>query len=130
MSRLAALLLLATGPALASQTVCTFESGTSSPYYEVEFIGYSDARPMVVFSSTAFGAGRRVTLQPADYTLKQFNSSTAAVLLEFRNPGSGALPPSFTLTGRGGHATFTIGSKAVPGVFRCDLDKKDQRAVR
>ena len=94
MSRLAALMLLASWPALASQTVCTFESGTSSPYYELEFIGYSDARPMIVFSSTAFGAGQRVTLPPADYTLKQLNSGTAAVRLEFRNPGSGALPAS------------------------------------
>ena len=123
-------MLLASWPALASQTVCTFESGQSSPYYELEFIGYSDATPMIVFSSTAFGSGQRVTLQSADYTLKQFSSSTAAVLLEFRNPGSGALPPSFTLTGRSGHATFRIGSMAVPGVFRCDLDKNEQRTVR
>lgn len=130
MSRLAALMLLASWPALASQTVCTFEGGTSSPYYELEFIGYSDARPMIVFSSTAFGAGQRVTLPPADYTLKQFNSGTAAVRLEFRNPGSGALPASFTLAGRGGHATLKIGSTAVTGAFRCDLDKKDQRALR
>jgi len=127
---LAALLILVGQHALASQTLCTFESGTSSPYYELEFIGYSDAKPVIVFSSTAFGAGKRVTLQAADYTLRQFSSSTAAVVLEFRNPGSGALPASFTLTGRGGDATLKSGSTAVTGTFRCDLDRKDQRVRR
>lgn len=121
---LAVLLILASQPALASQTVCTFESGKSSPYYELEFIGYSDANPMIVFSSTAFGSGKRVTLQPADYTLQHFNSSLAAVLLEFRNPGNHALPPSFTLSGRSGRAKLKIGATAVGGTLHCDPHEK------
>lgn len=119
MVRIGALITLASQPVLASQTVCTFESAKASRYYELEFIGDGHVKPMIVFASTTFSSGKRVTLQAADYTLKHFDPGRAAVLLEFRNPGSTAWPPSFTLSGRRGRATLQIGSTAVGGTFRC-----------
>ena len=114
------LLALASHPAIASQTACTFEGGKEPQYYELEFIGYSDVNPMVVFTSTTFGSGERITLQPENYSLKQFSQKTAMVHLEFRNPGNGSLPPSFSLIGQRGQAQLKIGSTAVDGSLKCD----------
>ena len=113
------LLALASQPAVASQTACTFESNKASQYYELEFIGYSDVNPMIVFSSTAFGSGKRITLEPENYSLENFNQKTAMVHLEFRNPGNGSLPPSFSLTGRSGKAQLKIGPTTVDGSLKC-----------
>lgn len=113
------LLALASQPAFASQTACTFEGGKPPQYYELEFIGYSDANPMIVFSSTAFGSGKRITLPPENYSLKNFSQKAANIHLEFRNPGSGSLPPSFSLTGHRGHAQLKIGSTTVDGSLKC-----------
>lgn len=118
----AALLILASQPTLASQTACVFSGDAAPQYYELEFIGYGDPNPMIVFSSTAFASGQRVTLHPADYTLKQFNQKAAMVSLEFRNPGGRALPPSFSLVGRSGHARLKIGATVVEGTLRCDVE--------
>lgn len=117
---LAALLALASPPATASQTACTFEGGKAPQYYEVEFIGYSDVNPMIVFSSTTFGSGKRITLQPETYSLKRFSQKAAMVHLEFRNPGSRSLPPSFNLAGQRGKAHLKIGSATVDGSLKCD----------
>ena len=115
-----ALLALASQPAIASQTACTFEGGEVPRYYELEFIGYGDAHPTIVFSSTAFGSGKRIMLQPANYSLKNFSQKAATVQLEFRNPGDGSLPPSFSLTGHKGQAQLKIGSTTVAGSLNCD----------
>jgi hypothetical protein len=114
------LLGLASQPAIASQSACTFEGGKAPQYYELEFIGYSDVNPMIVFSSTAFGSGKRITLQPEHYSLKSFSQKAAKVHLEFRNPGNSSLPPSFNLTGQQGKAQLKIGSAAVDGSLKCD----------
>ena len=114
------LLALASQPAIASQTACVFEGGKAPQHYELEFIGYSDVNPMIVFSSTTFGSGKRITLQPENYTLKHFSQKTAMVHLEFRNPGNGSLPPSFNLTGQRDEAQLTIGFTAVNGSLKCE----------
>ena len=116
-----ALLALASQPAIASQTACTFQGGKAPQYYELEFIGYSDVNPMIVFSSTEFGSGKRITLQPENYSLKKFSQKTAMVHLEFRNPGNGSLPPSFSLTARRGQAQLKIGPTVVDGSLICDF---------
>ena len=113
-------LAVASQPAYASQTACTFEGGKAPQYYELEFIGYGDVNPMIVFSSTAFSSGKRITLQPENYTLKRFSQKTAMVYLEFRNPGNGSLPPSFNLTGHRGEAQLTIGPATVNGSLKCE----------
>lgn len=115
-----ALLACFSPPALASQTACVFASGLSSDYYELEFIGESDAKSVIVFSSTAFGSGKRYTLSPENYALKHFDQKAEAVDLEFDNPGNVALPPSFRLVGRDGRAWFKTGSVLVEGEFKCD----------
>ncbi len=106
--------------AFASQTACTFSGGKEPRYFEIELIGYSDANPMVVFSSTEFSSGKRVVLQPADYVLEHFSQSDAAIDLAFRNPGNPSLPPSFSLrAGRDSHAQLKVGSTIVDGELRC-----------
>lgn len=116
----ATLLALVGKPALASQTACTFSAGDASRYYELEFIGYGDTDPIIVFSSTTFGSGKRITLSPADYSFKHFGQKARKVSLAFRNPKSPALPPSFNLNGVDGRATLTIGSSVMEGDLKCD----------
>ena len=116
----AALLALASQPSIASQTACTFSGGKEPRYFEIELIGYSDANPMVVFSSTEFSSGKRVVLQPADYVLEHFSQSDAAIDLAFRNPGNPSLPPSCSLrAGRDSHAQLKVGSTIVDGELKC-----------
>ena len=115
----AAVFAFAAPPALASQTSCTFEGGDAARYYELEFIGYSDGPPLIVFSSTAFRSGQRLTLPPASYALRAFSPKSATVALAFRNPGDASLPPSFALNGRGGAARLTIGRDRISGALRC-----------
>jgi len=114
-----ALLLLAllAQPVLASQTACIFSTGKTSQYYELEFIGYGDTKPLLVFSSTTFRAGQRIALPAAD--LKHFRQKARSVSLEFRNPGDPALPPSFTLAGTGAQAWLSIGSARLQGDSKC-----------
>lgn len=114
-----ALLLLAllAQPALASQTACTFASGATSPYYELEFIGYGDTQPLLVFSSTAFRAGQRIALPAAD--LQHFSRKARRVSLEFHNPADPALPPSFSLAGTGDQVWLSIGSARLQGALTC-----------
>ncbi len=106
--------------ALASQTACQFSTGQSPHYYDLEFVGYSDARPVIVYSSTAFGSGKRLTLSPENYSLKNFSQKAGTVDLEFRNPNDRSLPPSFGLVGTGGRALFKSGSMIIEGSFKCD----------
>jgi hypothetical protein len=108
-------------PALASQTLCVFSTDTSSDYYELEFIGNGDERPLIVFTSTRFRPGERFTLSPENYTLKDFNEKARRVDLEFLNPGNPALPPSFGLVGNGGRAWLKTGSTITEGSFTCDF---------
>lgn len=117
----AALLALSSQPALASQTACVFSTDRSSQYYELEFIGYDDAKPVIVFSSKDFGAGERFTLSAENYTLKDFNQKARSVDFEFRNPNDPALPPSFGLVGTDGRVWFKTGSTIIEGTFRCDF---------
>lgn len=119
-SSVAILLAFISQPALASQTVCTFSAGESPRYYELEFIGYGDTDPVIVFSSTTFDSGKRITLPPANYWLKHFSQKATKVSLEFRNPQNPALPPSFNLNGVDGHAILTIGSSVIEGDLKCD----------
>lgn len=114
------LLALASQSAIASQTACTFEGLRASQYYELEFIGYSNVKPMIVFSSTKVDAGKRITLPPENYSLKSFSPEAALVHLEFRNPGNGSLPPSFSLVGLRGKAELRIGPTVIAGVITCD----------
>ena len=86
----------------------------------MEFIGYGDADPIIVFSSTTFGSGERITLNPADYSLKNFSQKARKVSLEFRNPQNLALPLSFSLNGIDGRAMLTIGSSTIEGDLKCD----------
>jgi len=116
----AALLAVWSQAALASQTACVFSGSQAPHYYELEFIGYSDVNPMVVFSSTAFGSGARFTLSPANYTLKRFSQKAKSVSLDFRNPQDPALPPSFDLVGRRGRAKLKIGSIVTEGDLKCE----------
>lgn len=111
---------LASHPAFASQTACTFSGGKQPQYFEIELIGYSDANPMIVFSSTEFSSGKRVVLPPADYVLDHFSQSDGAIDLAFRNPGNPSLPPSFGLiAGRGGRAQLKMGTTIVDGELKC-----------
>lgn len=112
-------LALAGNSAWASQTACTFEGGQPPQYYELEFIGYGDAKPMVVFSSTAFGAGKRITLPVEHYSVENFRQVAARLRLAFRNPGNEALPPSFTLSARKGEGRLSMGSITVDGALHC-----------
>ncbi len=114
-----ALLLFFSPLALASQTACVFASGPSPDYYEIEFIE-GDAKPMIVFSSTVFGSGKRYTLSPENYELNHFDQKAGTVDLEFENPGDAALPPPFGLVGRNGRAWFKTGPTIVEGKFKCD----------
>lgn len=121
MIALAAAFLALTGlPAEASQTACVFEGGEASHYYELEFIGYDDVSPTIVFSSTAFGSGKRITLQPGNYSLKEFSRKKSTLHLEFRNPGNDSLPPSFSLTSQGSRSQLKIGSSIIDGTLYCD----------
>ena len=70
-------------PVLGSQTGCTFSAGDTPDYYEIEFIGYSDTKPVLVFSATTFGAGKRIALRPADYTLHHFSQKDGLSGLSF-----------------------------------------------
>jgi hypothetical protein len=106
--------------AIASQTACTFESDKSAQYYELEFIGYGEVKPTIVFSSTAFGSGKRITLPPANYSLTDFSPKAASVHLEFHNSGNDSLPPSFSLTGKSGLAQLKLGDAVVDGSLKCE----------
>ncbi|MGR4871255.1 hypothetical protein ACIPRI_20630 [Variovorax sp. LARHSF232] len=116
----AAFMGLLSQSALASQTACQFSTGQSPHHYELEFVAYSDAKPVIVYSSTTFGSGKRLTLSPENYSLKNFNQKEGRVDLEFRNPNDLALPPSFGLVGIGGRGLFKSGSVIVEGSFKCD----------
>jgi hypothetical protein len=116
---LASVLALAIQPAIASQTTCTFEGGKAPQYYELEFIGYSNTEPMIVFSSTEFDSGKRSTLQPEHYLLRAFSQMAALVNLEYRNPGNASLPPSFNLVGRSNQTRLETGSTVVDGFLKC-----------
>lgn len=116
----ATLLALIGQPALASQTACTFSAGDASRYYELEFMGYGDTDPIIVFSSTTFESGKRITLNPANYSLRHLDQKARKISLVFRNPKSPALPPSFSLNGVDGRATLTIGSSVMEGDLKCD----------
>lgn len=107
-------------PVLASQTNCTFTTVDTPGYYEIEFIGYTDTNPVLVFSSTAFGSGKRIALPTADYTLNYFSRKEGRVGLEYRNPQNPALPPSFALAGIGANVWLTIGSARLRGELKCD----------
>ncbi len=122
---LVALLAVFSPCAIASQTACVFSTEPSPSYYEVEFIGDDDAKPMIVFSSTDFGAGKRFTLSAEHYALKRFDPKAGAVDLEFRNPGDVALPPSFGLVGNEGRTRLKTGSVTVEGELKCG-DRTDQ----
>ena len=113
------LLALMSQPALASQTLCTFSAGEAS-YYELEFVGYSDTKPTIVFSSTEFGSGKPITLDSSNYSLKHFNPKVGKVSLEFRDTKGLALPPSFNLNGADGRAILSIGSSVIKGELKCD----------
>lgn len=112
-------LVLMSQPAIASQTLCTFSAGEASRYYELEFIGYGDTNPTIVFSSTEFGSGKPITLNPANYSLKHFDSKTGKVSLEFHDPKSLRLPPSFNLNGTSGRLILSIGSSVIEGDLKC-----------
>ena len=112
-------LVLMSQPAIASQTLCTFSAGEASRYYELEFIGYGDTNPTIVFSSMEFGSGKPITLDPANYSLKHFDSKTGKVSLEFRDPKDLGLPPSFNLNGVDSRAVLTIGSSIIEGDLKC-----------
>lgn len=114
------LLALTGQPAYASQTACIFSAGDASRYVELEFIGYDDTNPTLVFSSTTFSSGQRIRLDSTDYSLKQFSPKTREVSLEFRNPKNLAAPPSFNLNGTGGRAILTSGSTIIDGYLQCD----------
>ena len=114
------LLALMVQPALASQTACMFSTDKATHYYEIEFVGYSDTDPMIVFSSTVFGSGKRFTLHPSNYTLEHFSKKARAVSLEFRSQEGSAMPP-FTLVGTAGRASLKIGSNDIEGDLRCDF---------
>lgn len=116
----AAVLAILSQPAIASQTACTFSAGESPDYYELEFVGYGDADPTIVFSATTFGSGKPITLDPSNYSLKHFSPKTRKVSLEFRNPKNPAMPPSFYLNGTDGRAILAIGSSVIEGDLRCD----------
>lgn len=119
-AQVATLTALASQPGIASQTACTFSGGKEPQYFEIEFIGYGDASPMIVFSASEFASGKRVPLKPADYSFKRFSQSTATIDLEFRNPRSDLLPPSFSLLARpGGRAQLKMGSTIVDGKLEC-----------
>lgn len=113
-------LALMSQPAIASQTLCTFSAGEASRYYELEFIGYGDTNPTIVFSSTEFGSGKPITLNPANYLLKHFDSKARKVGMEFRDPKSLGVPPSFNLNGTDGRAILSIGSSVIEGELKCD----------
>lgn len=115
-----ALLACAAGPAAASQTLCTFWAGTPPDYHELEFIGYGDAAPLVVYSGSAWRGGQRAPLSPPHLVLQRFKPRTGAVVLEFRNPGDPDLPPTLALRGVGGHARLSVDGKFVEGNLACD----------
>lgn len=104
------------GGAQASQSACEFGDSQAGSY-EIELIGYEWPQ-VIVFSSLATG-GRRITLPAAHYTLRRFDPRRGEVLLEFRNPGSPALPPSFTLSAAGDRGVLRIASAAVRGRMHC-----------
>ncbi len=120
LAAVATLLALMSQPALASQTLCTFSAGEASRYYELEFVGYSDTNPTIVFSSTEFGSGKPITLDSSHYSLEHFNPKVGKVSLEFRDTKGLALPPSFNLNGADGRAILSIGSRVIEGELKCD----------
>lgn len=113
------LLLTVSQPAFASQTACVFSTGKAADYYELEFIGDSGTKPLIVFSSTAFGDGRRITLDAARYRLTRFDQKTGKVQLQFRNRRDPSLPHSFSLAGNGGRARLSIGARHIDGEMQC-----------
>lgn len=114
------LLGCAGGPAAASQTLCTFSAGTPPAYHELEFIGYGDAAPLVVYSASAWRSGQRVPLSPPHLVLERFDPRMGAVALEFRNPGDASLPPSLALRGMAGRARLSVGASVLEGGLVCD----------
>ena len=109
------LLVLFSGSAVASSTACQFSGTYDEDLYEIEFIGHDDRAPLIVFSSTASGGGRRIALPAAHYELKTFDSGKQAVALRFTNPGNPSLPPSFTFDASGEQGILRIGSRRITG---------------
>ena len=89
-------------------------------YHELEFIGYGDAAPLVVYSASAWRSGQRVPLSPPHLVLERFDPRTGAVALEFRNPGDASLPPSLALRGMAGRARLSVGASVLEGGLVCD----------
>jgi len=115
-----ALLTSRAEPAFGSQTACMFSTDEVPQYYEVEFIGYSDTEPMIVFRSE-LDSGKGFTLHPENYTLRYLSQKARAVGLKFDNPEDSTMPPSFTLAGVDGRATLKIGPSVIEGDLRCDF---------
>jgi hypothetical protein len=114
---------LGSASALASQTACVFSSDEAPHYYEVEFVGYGDDAPIVVFSSTSLASGKRITLRSADYVIERFSPAAGRIDLTFHNPRDAAMPPSSTLAGEDGHARLRLGDTLVQGELVCDASK-------
>jgi hypothetical protein len=113
------LLFLALQPAAASQTACVFSGDGPHGYYEVEFVGYGDSAPMVVFSSTARDAPARFTLDPGQYTMRHFDRKAATAQFDYLGSGNTADAPSLTLAAQDGQGRLKIGSIVVNGNFSC-----------
>lgn len=110
---------LACAPALASSTACIFSGEAGRDYYEIEFIGYSDIDPLIVFRPKARDNGAGVSLDSRHYRLKEFSQQARRVRLEFYNPGRRSLPPSFVLEGAAGKASLSIEGRRVDGALEC-----------
>lgn len=109
-----AVLLIAT-PVMASRTLCSFYPASDKWKLGIEFIGYDDESPMILFDLVQ---GPH-SIPPTSYTLRDFNSKSRRVHLVYRNPGDPGMPPSFVLKGVGEKVVLTTVKSSAVGELRC-----------
>jgi hypothetical protein len=109
-------LLLASVPASATSTMCTFTPPPTSPVPTLELLGYGKVGPIQVN-----GRGGPRNLPPTSWKVVDFHRRSARVHIVFTNPGDPSLPPSFTLRGQDRQTRLVVRGQTYTGELRCDL---------
>ncbi|WP_147300613.1 hypothetical protein [Lysobacter silvisoli] len=108
------LLLLSSATAAATSTKCTFYPPATAPVPSVEFLGYERVGPVLIH-----GAGGPSTLPYKSWKVVTFDERSKAIHFVYTNPGDPALPPSFTVKGRGRHTQLLVGGQTYTGELSC-----------
>lgn len=112
------IIAIASVPASATSTMCTFSGGSGPSYREVEFLGYEQVQS-VQFN---LPEGPR-SVPSAYYQVLVLDQDAKTVSFVFENPGDPGFPPSFSLKGSGGKVLMRSAEGAFSGELACGTQR-------